>query len=442
MANIFEQLSGLLGNVGIGASANTLGGITGALGSFAGLEEALGNIQAIPGQLEQQAQQFAQQGGEAVQFQPFAVTTGTGSAQFGPSGGLSLDTGLNPLTQALQGQAETTTGQMGMSSPLFGQISQQALQQAQSALGQATPTAQSLFTQMQSARQPEQERRRLELENRLAAQGRLGTQTAAYGGTPEALAMEKAIQEQQASDILSATTLAPQLAQQQQALASGLFGLGSQAAAQPTALEAGQIQNIAGLLSASGIPQTQLLQALTPALTASQLAQAGGVAEAELLGTLGPAVMQGISTAGQQEAQIQLAQVEAALQALGLDQQSANLAAQAAMADQAAQTAQDQATATQGLTSALGNLGQFTENLGGTLGGFQEGLLGNLNTAGQSIASSIAAPATDYQNLFANLNQQQQANITQQEAVGQQNAALLSSEIDRLIAALQNQGVV
>lgn len=329
-----------------------------------------------------------------------------------------------------------------MSSPLFGQISQQALQQAQSALGQATPTAQSLFTQMQSARQPEQERRRLELENRLAAQGRLGTQTAAYGGTPEALAMEKAIQEQQASDILSATTLAPQLAQQQQALASGLFGLGSQAAAQPTALEAGQIQNIAGLLSASGIPQTQLLQALTPALTASQLAQAGGVAEAELLGTLGPAVMQGISTAGQQEAQIQLAQVEAALQALGLDQQSANLAAQAAMADQAAQTAQDQATATQGLTSALGNLGQFTENLGGTLGGFQEGLLGNLNTAGQSIASSIAAPATDYQNLFANLNQQQQANITQQEAVGQQNAALLSSEIDRLIAALQNQGVV
>jgi hypothetical protein len=42
---------------------------------------------------------------------------------------------------------------------------------------------------------PQNERDRLALEQRMAAQGRLGVATAAYGGTPEQLALAKAQQE-------------------------------------------------------------------------------------------------------------------------------------------------------------------------------------------------------------------------------------------------------
>ena len=36
---------------------------------------------------------------------------------------------------------------------------------------------------------PEEERQRLEMEQRMAAQGRLGVRTAQFGGTPEQLAL-------------------------------------------------------------------------------------------------------------------------------------------------------------------------------------------------------------------------------------------------------------
>jgi hypothetical protein len=57
---------------------------------------------------------------------------------------------------------------------------------------------QDIFGRMQATLQPEQERARLGLEERLANQGRLGVRTAMFGGTPEQLALEKAIAEQQA----------------------------------------------------------------------------------------------------------------------------------------------------------------------------------------------------------------------------------------------------
>ena len=49
---------------------------------------------------------------------------------------------------------------------------------------------------MHAAQRPEEERQRLALEERLAAQGRLGTSSAAYGGaTPELLALSAAERE-------------------------------------------------------------------------------------------------------------------------------------------------------------------------------------------------------------------------------------------------------
>jgi hypothetical protein len=305
-----SQLEDWLGETG--------GQIAGSIAAGAGLQEAIKSVQDLRGEITGLASDYATRGRQAAEFQPVAVTTGAGTAQFGAGGGLTTQAGQQGLTQALQARAGQTAGQLGQGMGAFGGIADTALAQAQQALGQATPTAQSLFAQMQAGMAPEQERQRLALENRLAAQGRLGTQTAAFGGTPEALALEKAIQEQQSQNMLAATQLAPQLAQQQVAQASGLFGLGSQAMAQPTALEAAQLQNIGGLLGTSFVPEQQLLQSLTPSLQAAQLAQSGRASEAELLGALGPQVLKSMEGTGETESALQQAQINAVLAALGL----------------------------------------------------------------------------------------------------------------------------
>ena len=310
---------------GAGTSSSPIGQSLGGIASGAALNQAIQSVEDLRNQVTGLTSEYATRGGEAAAFQPFAVTTGAGTAQFGPEGGLTTAPTQTELTQALQQAAGTTAGALGTTAPQFGQVSQTALQQALSTLGQETPTAESLFAQLQATRQDPQERQRLALENRLQAQGRGGVQTAAYGGTPEALALEKAIQEQMSADLLSATTLAPQLAQQQTAQATGLFGLGAQAAQQPGALTAQNIQNISGMLTTAAQPEQQLLSALSPALQASQLAQTGRASEAQLLGALGPQMLESITETGAIEAGLEQEQINAILQGLGLQTQSSQV---------------------------------------------------------------------------------------------------------------------
>lgn len=198
-------------------------------------QDAIDVLRQSGQQFQTQAQQLGQTASQKTAFQPFAVRTGQGTANVGAQGGVDL----------------TGTGQQQ-------QISDALMGQAQQLSGQAPVTAQGLFEQLQGMRQGETERARLALENRLAAQGRLGTQTAAFGGTPEALAMEKALQEQRSADLFQAMQLAPQLQGQ-------------------------QTQNIAGLLGTSFIPQQQTLSALQAASPFAQLAQSGRQGEAEAL---------------------------------------------------------------------------------------------------------------------------------------------------------------
>jgi hypothetical protein len=126
---------------------------------------------------------------------------------------------------------------------------------------------QDIFGRMQATLQPEQERARLQLEERLANQGRLGVRTAMFGGTPEQLALEKAIAEQQAGLGVSAM----EQARQEQALQSQqtLAGLGETRAR----------LGLLGELGLSSIPtaysgQNQLLANLQPQLEAQRIATA------------------------------------------------------------------------------------------------------------------------------------------------------------------------
>ena len=132
------------------------------------------------------------------------------------------------------------------------------------------------------------------LENRLRAQGRLGTTTAAYGGTPEQLAMAKAIQEQQAADAFNSMTQAEQIAAAQQNRALGLGSATSTMAQAQQALRQGDVATAQGLFNigsaAAQLPQQMQGQNIAQAgqLQAQALApSAQQLQQAQLAGTLG-----------------------------------------------------------------------------------------------------------------------------------------------------------
>lgn len=168
------------------------------------------------------------------------------------TGGLEVGMTLSPQEQAMQQQLFGGAGQF------FGQAQM--------------PTAtreQAIFERMRAAQRPEEERQRLALEERLAAQGRLGVSSAAYGGaTPEMLAMATAQEEARNRAMLTAM-------QQAQAEQAQQAGLGQQ------------------FLGASYLPQTQLLAATQPAQRMAELQQ-----QAQLYGTglFGETALSGIES--------------------------------------------------------------------------------------------------------------------------------------------------
>ena len=193
-------------------------------------------------------QELAQTQLEQAAFRPYTVTTATGG-QFmaGPEGQYTM--AVSPEEQAMRDQ-------------LFGGAGQ-FYQQA------AMPTADreaEIFERMRTTMSPEEERQRLALEERLAAQGRLGVRTAQFGGAPEQFALAQAQEEARNRAMLGAMQQA-QAEQRQQA------ALGQQ------------------YLMGSYLPQQQMLAALTPGQTAAAQAQ-----QAQLYGTglFGEATASGI----------------------------------------------------------------------------------------------------------------------------------------------------
>ena len=177
--------------------------------------------------------------------QPASMPTSAGD-------GLQVSMQLSPQEQAMQQQL------FGGAGGFFGQAAQptQAREQA-------------IFDRMRAAQRPEEERQRLALEERLAAQGRLGVSSAAYGGaTPEMLAMATAQEEARNRAMLGAM-------QQAQAEQAQQAGLGQQ------------------FLGASYLPQTQLLAAAQPAQRMAELQQ-----QAQLYGTglFGETALSGIES--------------------------------------------------------------------------------------------------------------------------------------------------
>ena len=215
--------------------------------------EAYGRLSDIGKQARTGAEELAAQQMEQTQFRPFTVTTATGAGlgtQVTPEGAIETTMGLSPQEQAMQQQL------FGGAGGFFGQAVQ--------------PTAereQAIFERMRAAQRPEEQRQRLATEERMAAQGRLGLSSAAYGGaTPELLAQETAINEARNRAMLGAMQQAQAEQMQQAALGQQFLGAGY-------------------------LPQQQLLAATQPA---QQLAALQQQAQLQGAGLFGEATMSGL----------------------------------------------------------------------------------------------------------------------------------------------------
>ncbi len=321
------------------------GGLQGAagVGLLTGAYDELGNIGERGLTL---GQDLATTQMDQTQFRPFTVTTATGSG-FGTSidpttGQISSSMSLSPEEQQLASGLQSQAGQffgtpaagqdvlagagsqaMGVGQSLLGQpvfgvdptrasssqatgLGQQFMQQAGMGTGDREM---AVYDRMRASMRPEEERQRLGLEERLAAQGRLGVKTAQYGGTPEQLAMSKAQEEARSSAMLGAMQQAQREQAQQAGLGAQFAGLGAGLAGQAQGLgaanqlqalqalqagqglfqgsqglQAGQQQLGLGALGASYMPQAQMLAALAPGMTAASMGQQGQLTGAGLFG--------------------------------------------------------------------------------------------------------------------------------------------------------------
>lgn len=185
----------------------SLGGLLGTIISGAGYNNMLSDLKSFGQTAKTGAEGIASQAAEATRFVPFTVTGSTG-AGIGTTADGSTTMTLSPQEQALQNQ-------------LFGGAGQ-FISQAQAPIAQ---TEQDIFNRLMQVAAPERQRQQLALEERLAAQGRLGTSSAAYGGaTPEQMAMAQAQQEQMNNLALQARQQALGEQQQYASLGQGMLG--------------------------------------------------------------------------------------------------------------------------------------------------------------------------------------------------------------------------
>ena len=256
MAGLFDFLTG-----------NTAAQLAAGAGALYGGQQGIENARQFGTEAMQRAETAAQNVGQTTEFRPFTVTSGIGGVTTAPTGGIT--TTLSPEQQALQQQLQSFgTGAFGM----LGDPAQREAEQASiiSMLTQGGGGAREaeIMQRLQASVAPEQERARLGLEERLAGQGRLGVRTAMFGGTPEQLALEKAIAEQQAGFGVSAMEQAR--AEQAQQANQTLAGL------QETRQRLGLLgQTGLEALQQSYLPQQQLLATLSPSIDLANIAGAG-----------------------------------------------------------------------------------------------------------------------------------------------------------------------
>tara|TARA_R110000782_G_scaffold143401_1_gene236153 strand:+ start:639 stop:1688 length:1050 start_codon:yes stop_codon:yes gene_type:complete len=241
----------------------------GGLGAIYGFDKGIDDVQDIGSAAKKRAETAATNVAGQTKFKPVTVTSSVGSGAFDKDANLSLT--MTPEQQAIQAKLQ------GFGSSMFdflgdpAQVGEEQSNLINMLTGGGTDRGvreAEIMSRLQAAQAPEQERARLGLEQRLANQGRLGVQTSMFGGTPEALALEKAIAEQQAGFGVSAMEQARlEQSQQSEQTLSGLQEFRNR-------METGGELGIDALTS-SYQPLEALLATMIPTLQGADIAMAG-----------------------------------------------------------------------------------------------------------------------------------------------------------------------
>ena len=225
---------------GLGTGAAGIAGIDYAKKKFEDLGGKTGYGYSTPQGDLKGAYEIGDIASAASQFKPFTVTSsGLGTVTGTDEGGLTL--ALSDEQQALQDS-------LGTGAQTFFDRGMLNLDDRQAAL----------YETLRAVQRPEEERARMELQEQLANQGRLGVRTSMFGGTPEQLAMEQAIQEAKNQAAVDAITQARQ-DQLQQANIGSVYMKNMQ------------------------LPQAGLLTMLNPAVNLKNIAQTGQLQGAEYM---------------------------------------------------------------------------------------------------------------------------------------------------------------
>jgi len=215
---------------------------TGSIIKGAGMWDQLDRLDEQGSYIESELDQMRDDYTDATKFTPFTVAGPYASSTMSADG---LQMNISAEEMARSGNRATQSDQF------FNQ-----------AAGGYDQYQQGVYDDIRSTQMPEEQRAMAAQEQRLLAQGRGGMRTNQYGGSPEQLAMQKAIGENRNA----ASSQAWLMGQQQQAQDANL----------------GQM-----FQTAQYMPQAQALNMLNPALQGAQLQQAGQLAGANIGAQLG-----------------------------------------------------------------------------------------------------------------------------------------------------------
>jgi len=185
-------------------ATSVLGNVLNLGGSAYGYNETQDMLKDTQNLVDNTVTNATNQINDNVQFQPWGITSQTGTSQSGPDGmQYNLSPGMQYLTYGLQ-KSGWDQLQNGMQNPYDRQN--------------------QLYGAMNQAQSPEQQRQQQMMQSRLNASGRGGLFSQAHGGSPEQLAYQKAVQEQQSANWLGAGSQANQELQNQYTQGMGMLG--------------------------------------------------------------------------------------------------------------------------------------------------------------------------------------------------------------------------
>lgn len=249
----------------------------GALGTAVyGFDQGIQNVQDSGRAAQTLSQTLGDQAVSRSRFKPFSVSsnTGTAGASVGADGSTSLDMQLSPEMMAgVQGLREAGSGFLSK------------------ATGDTAQREGDVFARLEAMLNPSRERDQLALEERLFNQGRSGVATSQFGGTPESLALNKAIEESKLQSAVQAIGISNQEQAQN-------FGFADTAA------------------KTSLLPEQQLMQLFGSGLQTADLVNLGDRQGAEIAAKLGQTGLEAQTQSEGIAGNLQVAQMKALMEIL------------------------------------------------------------------------------------------------------------------------------